>query len=248
MYFVRWYEVLTGHAAFARDTPVDSLSAILSAEPPDLPRISAIASPAIEHIVRRCLEKAPEERFQSARDLSFALEAISAGTDGPARDPSPSPSTMTTTTAARAGIGKVLVGLVALALVIGGSFSAGRSTVKAPASAPPALFSLSANTAPFDAVSISPDGRYIAYTGAAAPTSPAGNTGVSLRRLDSLGFSPMPETSSASRPFLWSPDSKLFGYFVSNSLVVREVPDGAPRVLGEFPGRATGAAWGPHGV
>ena len=241
------YEVLTGHAAFVRDTPADTLSAILSAEPPDLPRISAIASPAIEHIVRRCLEKAPEERFQSARDLSFALEAISAGTGGPAPDPSPSPKT-TAAPPERAGIGRVLVGLGALALVIAGSFSAGRSTVKAPASAPPALFSLSANTAPFDAVSISPDGRYIAYTGAAAPTSPAGNTGVSLRRLDSLGFSPMPETASASRPFLWSPDSKLFGYFVSNSLVVREVPDGAPRVLGEFPGRATGAAWGPNGV
>jgi len=239
------YEVLTGHAAFVRDTPADTLSAILAAEPPDLPRISSSAGPAIEQIVRRCLEKAPEERFQSARDLAFALEALSAGTGGATRDLSPTP---TPAAPARARISKVLVALGAMALVIAGSFAAGRVTVKAPASAPPALFSLSANTAPFDAVSVSPDGRYIAYTGAATPTSSAGSTVVSLRQLESLGVSPLPETSSASRPFLWSPDSKTFGYFIDTALIVREVPDGAPRVLTSFPGRATGAAWGPNGV
>jgi serine/threonine protein kinase len=237
------YEVLAGHAAFVRATPADTLGAILTSEPPDLARISSSAGPAIEHIIRRCLEKAPEERFHSARDLSFALEAISAGTGGGSGT-----AERTGSGSGRGGLRTALVALGAAALVIAGSFAAGRFTTKAPASAPPALFSLSANTAPFDAVSVSPDGRYIAYTGAATPTSPAGNTGLSLRRLDSLGFSPLPETSSAMRPFLWSPDSKTFGYFVDTALVVREMPDGSPRTLAQFPGRATGAAWGPNGV
>ena len=241
------YEVLTGQAAFVRATPADTLSAILTAEPPDLAGISSSAGPAIEHIIRRCLEKAPEERFHSARDLSFALEALSLGTGAATRDLQPSSTPLATS---RARTWKTLIASGALALVIAGSFAAGRVTVKAPppASAPPALFSLSANTAPFDAVSVSPDGRTIAYTGAASPTNPAGNTGVSLHRLDSLDFAPLPETTAAMRPFLWSPDSKTFGYFVDTALVVREVPDGSPRVLAQFPGRATGASWGPNGV
>jgi|CXWL01.1.fsa_nt_gi serine/threonine protein kinase len=254
------YEALSGHAAFKRETPADTLSAILTAEPPDLPRISSSAGPAIEHIVRRCLEKAPEERFQSARDLSFALEALSAGTGGASGSAErPGSGSGSGPGSGRRNLRMIVIASGVAAAVVAGSFAAGRFTVKAPPSAPPALFSLSANTAPFDAVSVSPDGRYIAYTGAAAPTSAAGNTGVSLRRLDSLGFAPMSETSSAFRPFLWSPDSKTFGYFVDTTLIVREVPPfdespstssgtGAPRALAQFPGRATGAAWGPNGV
>jgi serine/threonine protein kinase len=235
------YEILTGHAAFVRDTPADTVSAILTAEPPDLPQITSRAGSAIEHIVRRCLEKVPEERFQSARDLSFALEALSAGTGGVTPDRSPSPAP------ARVGMVTGLIALGVVALAIAGSFAAGRFTAPA-ASAPPALFSLSASTAPFDAVSVSPDGRYVAYTGAASSANPAGNTGVSLRRLDSLSVSPLSDTTAAIRPFLWSPDSKTFGYFVDTALVVRELAGGMPRVLAQLPGRATGAAWGPNGV
>ncbi len=243
------YEVLAGHAAFRRDTPADTLSAILTAEPPDLPRISSSAGPALENILRRCLEKAPEERFQSARDLSFALEAISAGTAGASGNAERTGSESGSGSGSGRSHLRGALGMSGVAaLVVAGSFAAGRFTAKAPAVVPPALFSLPANTAPFDAVSVSPDGRYIAYTGAATATSPTGNTGVSLRRLDTLAFSPMSATTSAIRPFVWSPDSKSFGYFVGPALIVREVPDGPPRTLAEFPGRATGAAWGPNGV
>jgi dipeptidyl aminopeptidase/acylaminoacyl peptidase len=70
------YEMLAGVRAFARDTPVETMSAILKAEPPPLDRTEAPVPPALERIVRRCLEKQPSERFQSARDLAFQLQNV----------------------------------------------------------------------------------------------------------------------------------------------------------------------------
>ncbi len=68
------YEMLAGRRAFPGDSPVDVISAILTRDPAPLDREGV--SPAIERVVRRCLEKNPDERFQSARDLAFALEAV----------------------------------------------------------------------------------------------------------------------------------------------------------------------------
>jgi Tol biopolymer transport system component len=70
------YEMLTGERAFAGDTAADSMSAILTKEPPDLDTARLSISPGLERIVRRCLEKSPELRFQSANDLAFSLETL----------------------------------------------------------------------------------------------------------------------------------------------------------------------------
>ncbi len=75
------YEMVAGRRAFKGSSPVETLSAIIREEPPELSISAPAASPALDRIVRRCLEKRPDERFQSARDLAFALEAIS-GTSG----------------------------------------------------------------------------------------------------------------------------------------------------------------------
>jgi serine/threonine protein kinase/WD40 repeat protein len=69
------YEMIAGFAPFRRSTPAETLGAILHDEPPELISVAPIA-PAIERIVRHCLEKAPEGRFQSVRDLMFDLEAL----------------------------------------------------------------------------------------------------------------------------------------------------------------------------
>src|SRR6266545_4215286 len=68
--------MLTGQRLFRGDTPADTMSAILTKDPPEFPDGMAVP-PAMERIVRHCLEKYPEERFQSARDLAFALDAVS---------------------------------------------------------------------------------------------------------------------------------------------------------------------------
>ena len=74
-----FYEMLTGRRAFAGATSADTLSAILNHEPPEITGTAESFLPALGRIVHRCLEKDPEERFQSARDLAFALEALSLG-------------------------------------------------------------------------------------------------------------------------------------------------------------------------
>jgi Tol biopolymer transport system component len=73
------YEMLTGTRAFRGDSPVETLNAILKEDPPSLFESSRNVSPALERIVRRCLEKRPDDRFRSAHDLAIALEAISTG-------------------------------------------------------------------------------------------------------------------------------------------------------------------------
>jgi len=70
------YEMVTGNRAFSAATPVETLNAILKDEPPALAEASGVLPPVLERIMRRCLEKRPEERFQSARDLAFALQAV----------------------------------------------------------------------------------------------------------------------------------------------------------------------------
>jgi eukaryotic-like serine/threonine-protein kinase len=71
------YEMLTGKRPFHGDTAADTMSAILRQEPPDLASLDGTLPPALARIVRHCLEKNPEDRFQSARDLAFDLESFS---------------------------------------------------------------------------------------------------------------------------------------------------------------------------
>ena len=71
------FEMLSGRRAFRRDTSAETMTAVLKDDPPELTDAQHPISPALDRIVRRCLEKSPEQRFQSAKDLAFALEALS---------------------------------------------------------------------------------------------------------------------------------------------------------------------------
>jgi TolB-like protein/Flp pilus assembly protein TadD len=71
------YEMLAGARAFRRDSNIETLNAILNSDPPPLVETRRNIPPALERIVHRCLEKSPGERFESARDIAFALETLS---------------------------------------------------------------------------------------------------------------------------------------------------------------------------
>ena len=73
------YEMYAGRRAFSGRTAVETMSAILKEDPPELGPIKGL-SPAVERVIRRCLEKNRLERFQSARDVNFALDALSTAT------------------------------------------------------------------------------------------------------------------------------------------------------------------------
>jgi len=70
------YEMLSGQRAFKRDTAADTMAAILNDDPPELLESGRQVPPALDRIVRHCLEKSPDHRFQSARDLAFDLESV----------------------------------------------------------------------------------------------------------------------------------------------------------------------------
>jgi tetratricopeptide (TPR) repeat protein/TolB-like protein len=80
------YETLTGHRAFRGETAVDTMMAVVNRDPPPIAASRADVPPALELVVARCLEKQPEERFESAKDVAFALQAIRLGRETPAAE------------------------------------------------------------------------------------------------------------------------------------------------------------------
>ena len=73
------YEMVAGEHPFRGDSPADTMSAILREDPKELTAINPNVSPGLDRVIRHCMEKSPEQRFQSARDLAFQLDVISSG-------------------------------------------------------------------------------------------------------------------------------------------------------------------------
>jgi eukaryotic-like serine/threonine-protein kinase len=71
------YEMLAGKRAFQRPTSAETMTAVLNDDPPGISQVAQSTPPGLQRVVHRCLEKNPEQRFQSASDLAFALEALS---------------------------------------------------------------------------------------------------------------------------------------------------------------------------
>ena len=71
------YEMVTGKQTFRKPTSAETMTAILNEEPPSISQLTPASPPGLQRVVHRCLEKSPEQRFQSSSDLAFALEALS---------------------------------------------------------------------------------------------------------------------------------------------------------------------------
>jgi serine/threonine protein kinase/Tol biopolymer transport system component len=111
------YEMLSGKRAFHASSSIDTMHAILHADPPALSETNSQIPPSLERIVQHCLEKNPEERFQSARDLAFDLQTVS-GASGSA--PSISPLS------ARKSARRLLVAAAIAVAAVGGWFVGSR--------------------------------------------------------------------------------------------------------------------------
>jgi Tol biopolymer transport system component/predicted Ser/Thr protein kinase len=148
------YEMLSGQRAFRGDTAADTITAILAKEPPDLSATNREIHPGLDRIVRHCLEKNPEERFESARDLAFDLEALS-GISAPALVPRAAP------VARRPGLLWFLVP-VALLIAAGGGVIAGRRMGRDL----PSFHQLTFRRGVVPSGRFAPDGRTILYSAA----------------------------------------------------------------------------------
>ena len=238
------YEMLSGKRAFRGDSMAETMSAILREDPPDLSVTNKTVSPALERVVHHCLEKNPDERFHSARDLAFAIESLS----GTATS---SGQTMTamTSLSSRSRISKklpwIVAALFALALIAALPFvflyfrrategvRAVRLTIPAP------------EKGVIPGLSVSPDGGRVVY---GAP-NPEGKIVLWLRPLDSLAAQPLP---GADRPFFntfWSPDGRFVALVSDgdNKLKKIDVTGGPPQTLAAAP-NWRGGTWSRDGV
>jgi eukaryotic-like serine/threonine-protein kinase len=172
------YEMLAGERPFRGDTSVETMNAILKEDPADLSQKNRNVFPGLDRVVRHCLEKSLEQRFQSARDLAFDLEALSGvSAPGPALG-ARGPATR------RPGVLLLVAGLALLLAGIAGGYLAGK---KAGYVRPASFRQLTFRRGSIASARFAPDGQTIFYAAAwdAAPTE------VFVTRLDS------PE----SRPF-----------------------------------------------
>ena len=148
------YEMFTGERAFKGKTAVDTMSAILKEDPADFPPGVHAASPAIERVVRRCLEKNVEERFQSARDVTFALEAMSSASGiKPA---------MAAAEARERRWLPIVAAIAALALVAAAAYLAG-ARFGSRTAAPPSVTQLTFRKGTVRGARFSPDGQTVYY-------------------------------------------------------------------------------------
>jgi Tol biopolymer transport system component len=235
------YEMLSGRRAFQCNTPAETMSAILKEDPPDLTEADQKLPPLLAQVVRHCLEKKPEQRFQSALDLAFALDSLS--------DPSLLTVPLLNSAASRprqlwttAGI------LLAAALLASAILALGFLRVTSSASSAPLRASILPPVgAPFWAnmtqpAAISPDGRFLALV-----AIHNGQTQLWLRRLDNGLAQPIVGTEGAANPF-WSPDGKYVAFFTDSQLKKVDIAGGAITDICPMGAFSTGGTWSSDGT
>ena len=149
------YEMLSGRRAFRGETSVETMSAILKEDPPELTETNRSVPPAMEGIVRHCLEKNPEERFQSARDVAFNLQSLSGSTSQVAA--------IAPVRRSAARVGRIAAIAVLSLGAMAAVFWAGRSLRPAPS---PSFKPLTFRRGTVTAARFAPDGQNVIYSAA----------------------------------------------------------------------------------
>jgi serine/threonine protein kinase len=229
------YEMLSGVRAFRRGTAAETMTAVLKEDPAELSDPGRPVSPALERIVRRCMEKNPEQRFQSARDLSFSLGALS-GTEASAM--------AMTRAAARSPRRMSLLPWLAAALALLAVAALTWFVAKRPVPTTRMQFALAVpDEMSISHMALSRDGSMLVFV---SPEESSALPMLFVQRVGSSNVTPLPGTQGASYPF-WSPDGAYLGFFANGKLQKMAVSGGPPQVLATaLAGR--GGTWGSKGV
>ncbi len=229
------HEMATGKRAFAGTSQASLIGAIMNSEPPPISTLQPLTPPAFDRVVKACLAKDPEERWQTAHDVVLELQWI---LEGGSQAGLPAPVSARRRHRERAAW---LAFAVALLAAAGFAIAFVR---RAPRPAPIVRFQI---TAPQDFTfigtpSLSPDGRMIAFDG----RDSAGEPRIWIRSLDALAPRPLSGSEGASRPF-WSPDSRFVAFVAGGKLKKVDVGGGPPQTLADTPSGSDGS-WSQEGV
>jgi Tol biopolymer transport system component len=234
------YEMATGRRAFEGNSRTSLIAAIVSSQPPPISSMQRMSPPALDHVVRRCLEKDPDDRWQSAQDVSSELLWINeAGSQAGVA----APIAVRRKTRERISWGlTLLLGLTAALL----GWQAWRREPQEPSRV--VRFSIPVQAEDRTGLlwqnhlAISPDGRTVVYA-----LTRAGTTRLYVRQMDRKGEVELPGTEDATGPF-FSPDGRWVGFFSGRKMKKLSLAGGAPEVICETINDPRGATWAGDGT
>jgi len=228
------YEMATGKRAFEGRSQATLISAIISAEPTPIAKISPLNPPALERLVGACLAKEPEDRVQTVHDVKLQLQWIVEGG---------SQAGVAAPVAARRKwrerMSWIVTGLMTIVAAVATTVA-----LRPKPEPKPVIFELTppAQAQSIDLPRISPDGRRLAFNA----TDSSGVGGIWVRQMNSLEAQRLPGTEGASRPF-WSPDSRFLAFFSGGKLFRIDISGGPPLPICDAPRGADGS-WGTRDI
>jgi serine/threonine protein kinase len=235
------YEMAAGQPPFKGKTKASLIASILSSEPAPLTSLQPLTPPGLDRIVRICLEKDPDERFQTVHDLKLQLQWLSEG-GSLAGVPAPvAHRRKHRETLAWALAGALLLVTAVSAFVVWRVTSTPPQVLHA-SILPPEKANLVAIGIGGSPAVISPDGKMIVY----GAMGPDGRALLWLQRLDAITPQPLSGTETGTYPF-WSPDSRYLGFFTQSALKKIDVTGGPPQTLCDA-NQGRGGAWNKDNV
>lgn len=235
------YEMLTARAAFAGRSAAALIAAILSSEPAPL-GLDHPKAPELEWIVRRCLDKNPDQRWQSMADVQAILRRLASHEPAAARSTPPRARRRTLVLGAAgfllAGSAAGLGWLLAERQAARGTAGPIAFTVNPPVGG---AFTPTEGSLRTAQLALSPDGRSLAFVAAGPDRIPR----LWVRRFSSVLAQPLPGTEDATFPF-WSPDARHLGFFSRGFLRTADLGGGPPRQLAPAE-NGRGGSWNAAG-
>jgi Tol biopolymer transport system component/predicted Ser/Thr protein kinase len=236
------YEMTTGEKAFEGKSQASVIGAILKDDPPPISSLQPMTPPALDRVVKRCLAKEPEKRWQTASDLCEELKWIAEAGSQIAAAPTVAAKGIRTLVRRELVLSvSVLLVVAAIAGIVVWNLKPlpPRPVSRVAITLPPGQ-QLAVQSPGLD-LALSPDGTQLAYAVRQGDT-----TQLYLRAMDSLESRPIPGTEGANNPF-FSPDGQWLGFFAGGKLMKISVSGVAALPLCDASINA-GASWGSQGT